>query len=289
MGNMPSGLQREKYAYLNGEILPFNRISINPYDLGLLRGYGVFDVMRTQNGKPFLLDEHWQRLQNSAKEINLKVPVKKEEYQEKLQKLLKLNGFLNNSYKKAIIRTVLTGGLSKDVFSPNNNETFLILIEDFKPLKKEIYQKGVALINCDFCRNLPKAKTTNYIEALKNYHKKIQHGAFEILYVKNDEILEASTSNIFLFKDNTLLTPKENILPGVTRGLVIKLAKKYFKVKEKRISKRELKKATEAFLTATNKDIVPVVKIGSQKIGNGRVDKNTKFLMKLFSEFLKKY
>lgn len=289
MGNMPSGMQREKYAYFNGEILPLDKIRINPYDLGFLRGYGVFDVMRTQNGKFFLLNEHWQRLQNSAKEINLKVPAKKEEYQKKLQKLLKLNGFLNNYHKKAIIRTVLTGGLSNDAFSPNHKETFLILVENFNPLNKKIYQNGVGLVSCDFCRSLPQAKTTNYIEALKNYNKKMRNGAFEILYIKNNEILEASTSNIFIFKDNTLSTPKKNVLPGVTRGLVIKLAKKYFKIEEKKISSQEFKKASEVFLTATNKDIVPVVRIDGQKIGNGRVGKNTKFLMKLFSDFLRKY
>lgn len=284
MGNMPSDMQGEKYAYFNGKILTLNKISIDPYDLGFIRGYGVFDVMRTQNGKPLLIDKHWHRFQNAAKTLNLKIPLNKNKYQEIVKKLLKLNNF-----PETLIRTILTGGISKDAFSLSGRETFLILTERFKPLDKEIYEKGVDAVTLNFCRELPKIKTTNYLEAIRCQNYKNRRKAFEIIYIKNNEVLEASTSNIFIFKKNILITPRDKILFGVTRNLVIKLAKNLFQIKERKISGKELFNASEIFLTATNKNIVPVVKINGKKINNGKVGKNTKILMVKLLEFLEKY
>src|SRR3989344_7931158 len=272
------------YSYFNGQIKTLDKIRISPYDLGFIRGYGVFDVMRTQNGKSLLLNEHWQRFQNSAKTLNLKIPLGKNEYQGFVKKLLKLNNF-----SETLIRTILTGGISKDAFSSSGRETFLILAERFKSLNKEIYEKGISAVTLNFCRELPEIKTTNYLEAIRCQNLKNRRKAFEIIYVKNGEVLEASTSNIFIFKKNVLITPKDKILFGITRNLIIKLAKNLFRIEERKISEKELFNASEVFLTATNKNIVPVVKIDDKKINNGKVGKNAKILMNKLSEFLKRY
>ena len=272
------------YSYFNGQIKTLDKIRISPYDLGFIRGYGVFDVMRTQNGRPLLLNEHWQRFQNSAKTLNLKIPLGKNEYQGFVKKLLKLNNF-----SETLIRTILTGGISKDAFSSSGRETFLILAERFKSLNKEIYEKGISAVTLNFCRELPEIKTTNYLEAIRCQNLKNRRKAFEIIYVKNGEALEASTSNIFIFKKNVLITPKDKILFGITRNLIIKLAKNLFRIEERKISEKELFNASEVFLTATNKNIVPVVKIDDKKINNGKVGKNAKILMNKLSEFLKRY
>ena len=272
------------YSYFNGQIKTLDKIRISPYDLGFIRGYGVFDVMRTQNGKSLLLNEHWQRFQNAAKTLNLKIPLGKNEYQGFVKKLLKLNNF-----SETLIRTILTGGISKDAFSSSGRETFLILAERFKSLNKEIYEKGISAVTLNFCRELPEIKTTNYLEAIRCQNLKNRRKAFEIIYVKNGEALEASTSNIFIFKKNVLITPKDKILFGITRNLIIKLAKNLFRIEERKISEKELFNASEVFLTATNKNIVPVVKIDDKKINNGKVGKNAKILMNKLSEFLKRY
>ena len=272
------------YSYFNGQIKTLDKIRISPYDLGFIRGYGVFDVMRTQNGKSLLLNEHWQRFQNAAKTLNLKIPLGKNEYQGFVKKLLKLNNF-----SETLIRTILTGGISKDAFSSSGRETFLILAERFKSLNKEIYEKGISAVTLNFCRELPEIKTTNYLEAIRCQNLKNRRKAFEIIYVKNGEALEASTSNIFIFKKNVLITSKDKILFGITRNLIIKLAKNLFRIEERKISEKELFNASEVFLTATNKNIVPVVKIDDKKINNGKVGKNAKILMNKLSEFLKRY
>lgn len=271
-------------CYFNGKICDLKDVKIGPYDIGLLRGYGVFDVMRAANGKPFLLEEHWKRLVNSAKELNLKIPANKKEFEDIIKKLLKLNGF-----KQSTIRTVLTGGESCDTFTPCGKENFFILVEKFQSLPAEVFVSGAWVMTLEFERHLPIAKITNYVEAIRNHRRKMKNKCLEIIYVKNGQALEASSSNFFIFKKGILITPKNKILFGTTRNLVIKLAKEKFKVEERNVSEKELRGADEVFLTATNKDVVPVVKIDGKKAGNGKVGKNTKIIMELFREYYKKY
>ncbi len=277
---------KKSACYFNGKITTTDKIGISPYDIGFLRGYGVFDVMCTQNGKAFLLDEHWKRFAASAKELNLKVPVKKDAYKKIVGKLLKKNGF-----SKSTIRTVLTGGQSHNGFShASGSETFLILIEPFKALPSEIFRHGASVMTLSYKRDYPRAKITNYVTAIKNQQLKEKSRHLEMIYLQGGQALEASTSNFFIVKNGRLITQKDGILLGITRNLAIRLAKKRgLPVKERSISEKELLTADEIFLTATNKDIVPVVKIDGQRVGDGQVGKNTKVMMQLFQDFAKKY
>jgi branched-chain amino acid aminotransferase len=275
----------KRSAYFRGKIVPLEKININPYDLGFLRGYGVFDVMKTVNNKPFLLDDHWQRFCDSAKELGLRVPISRHNYEKVIKKLLKLNG-----YRKSTIRTVLSGGCSPNGFDPAGKETFIIIIEEFSPLPEKIFQHGAKVITLEHLRDLPRAKVTNYIMAIKHLKKKLEEKAIEILYTCEGHGLEASTSNFFIVKNGIIITPLVDILFGVTRKVVIKIAKKTgFKVLERKVKIQEVYAADEVFLTATNKDIVPIVKVNNKKIGNGKVGKVTKFLMEELANFLKKY
>lgn len=274
-----------KYAYFNGKITELKNVKIDPYDLGFLRAYGVFDVMRTQNGKPFLLDEHWKRFQNSAKELNLIIPMDRNKYNAIINKLVKLNNF-----NESTIRTILAGGVSENGFAYCAQETFIILIEKFQALAPEVFENGAAVITVEHARHIPRAKVCNYVEAIRNQQRKLKKGALEIIYVKNKRALEASTSNFFVVKDGKIITTKDGILLGTIRNLVVRLAKKWgYEVQERDIQEEELYAADEVFLTATNKDIVPVVKVGGKKIGNGKVGKVTQELMKIFAEFAKAY
>jgi branched-chain amino acid aminotransferase len=274
-----------KIIFQNGQYLPLKKARILPYDLGFLRGYGVFDFMVTANGKPFMPDDHWKRLELSAKELGLFIPVKKEDYHKIMSKLLKLN-----KGKEYVIRTVLSGGLSPDGFTPSGKETFLILIEKRKRLPSNLYEKGASIITLEHQRDCPQAKINNYVVAIKNEREKKKRGALEILYTSKGKISEATTSNIFMVEKGKIITPKDKILFGITRKVVIKIALKYgYHVAERDVSLKEFLKADEAFLTASNKGIVPVVKVNGRKIGNGKVGKHTKVLMEEFAKFINKY
>ncbi|OGI17831.1 MAG: hypothetical protein A3J63_03485 [Candidatus Moranbacteria bacterium RIFCSPHIGHO2_02_FULL_40_12b] len=274
----------KNYCYFNGKITTLEKIKISPYDLGVLRGYGVFDVMRAQNGKPFLFDEHWKRFVNSADELNLKIPINKKKYKILVELLLKKNHF-----KESIIRTVMTGGISENgfLYSPKK-ETFYIIIEKFQPLPEEIFKNGAAVMTVEYERHIPHAKITNYVMAIKNQEVRIKNNALEIIYVKDGKALEASTSNFFIVKEGKIITPKEKILLGTTRNLSLKIAQKAgYKVQEREVKTEEIYSADEMFLTATNKDIVPVVKVDGKRIGTGKVGKITEVLMSDFGDFVK--
>lgn len=271
-------------CYFNGKICNLKDVKISPYDIGMLRGYGVFDVMCTANGKPFLFEEHFARLEKFAKAIKLRLPFSKKEFANILQKLLKINGF-----KKSTIRTVLTGGESANAYLPGKKPTCYIIIEKFDSLPKEAFDNGVGVVTLEFGRQFPEVKITNYLQAIRNQDLKNRKKALEITYIKNGKVLENSTSNIFIFKKDVLVTAKEGVLKGTTRNLVLKLAKKKFKVEEREVVEKEFRQASEVFLTGANKDVVPVVKIDGKKVGDGKVGKNTKIVMELFREYYEKY
>jgi len=276
----------KKYCYLNGKIISENEAKISLKDIAILRGYGVFEFLRTYNSKPFLLKEHFTRLRKSAKNLNLQLPISQKELFKQIKKLL-----LKNKFKESAIKLVLTGGQIIDsggMEYDKNSPTFFILVDKLQELPKSFYQKGVKLITYEHLREIPGAKTINYITAIKLQNLCKRKKAFDILYTQNGFLLETTTSNFFIFKKDKLLTPKKNILIGLTRNFVIKLAKNKFKVEERDIDLKELERAEETFIASTTKEILPVVKIDNKIIGNGRVGKKTKYLMDLVHQYTQK-
>ena len=258
------------------------KVAIN--DLAVLRGYGVFDFLKTVNGKPFLWREHWTRFLNSAKLLNLKVPVGESEAKKIIGELLK-----KNHYADASIRLLLTGGPTADGISIIR-PVFSILIEDVYNYPKKFFQHGARVITHEYLRLMPCAKTTNYITAVRLQKDKHKAKAVEILYTHQGRVLECATSNFFIVKNKKIITPKVDILYGTTRNVVMTLAKwAGYQVEEREMKVGELRTADEAFLTATNKDIMPIVAVDDRKINNGKVGPITRKLQNLFAEFVAKY
>jgi branched-chain amino acid aminotransferase len=274
-----------KYYFLNDKIVPSGKALISIEDIGILRGYSVFDFLRTYNGKPFLLKEHLKRLRNSARLLSLSLPLPDEKIEKIIKDLLK-----KNKMKDVQVRILLTGGKVIDGmgFDPRH-PTFAILIEELKLPQEELYRKGAKLITNIHFRHAHSAKTTNYINAIALTKERKKKNAIEVLYIYNDNVLECSTSNFFMFKKNTLITPKNNILPGTTRKFLLTLIAKDFHVKERDIHFQELQKADEAFITATNKEVLPIVQIDTLTIGTGKVGENTKKIMKKFADSVRNF
>ncbi|MEA3323049.1 MAG: aminotransferase class IV [Patescibacteria group bacterium] len=278
----------KKYCYINEKIVEEKNACISPHDLGILRGYGVFDFMcTTKDNKPFLLHDHWMRLKRSAAALGMNVPISKEKYEKIISKLI-----AKNSYKDPAIRTVLTAGISENGITLPEKPTFYILIHDITKLlpSKQLYKNGGKLITHDFFRDNHASKTTNYIEAIKNQKEKSRRGAIEILYTNKNKVLECTTSNIFIVKNEKLITPADGILPGITRKLIIKLAKKNnLKIQEKTISKKQLFNSDEIFITGSAKHILPIIKVDSQKINDEKPGTITQQISKLYFDYLNNY
>ncbi len=265
------------YCYLNGKILKLKDAKISPMDLGFSRGYAVTEVLRADNGNIFLFDEHYTRLMKAVKSLRLNLKESKSEIKKIMETLI-----IKNKIKDAKLRMVLSAGIGKTDLDLGSGQTLFILAEKAPFYPKEYYTKGIKLITINFKRNLNDVKSVDYIEAIRSRKAMFKSGANEILYITNDKVLECSTSNIFMFKKGVLVTPDKGVLYGITRGLVLKVAKKVFRVEEREVSYGELLKADEVFITATSKEIIPIAKIDSNIIANGKVGDNTKKLMDLF-------
>ncbi len=276
-------MKKINFCFLNGKIIKENEAKFGIFDIGIQRGYGIFEVLRTYNKTPFLLEEHIQRLFTSAKKINLKIPYSKNKISQEIHKLLKIN----KENKDSLIKIIVTGGESQDGLSPGKKPTFLLTTRKLKEPNKNLYTQGVRVLTLKYQRDLPSVKTLNYIELVKSWKTLKKKKAFTLLYIKNKKVLEGATSNIFLFRKNKLLTPKSGILRGITRNLVLRLAKKNFSVEEKDIKLNELITADEVFLTGTTIGILPVVKIDNKTIAEGKPGKNTLKLIKIFNQYTK--
>ena len=271
-----------KVFFLNGKFVPENNAKIEVDNLGLLRGYGVFDYARTYNRIPFCLDKHISRLFRSAKKINLKIPFKPEEIKKIVLRLIKLNKNMGDLG----LRIVAAGGKTVDGRTSEKVNFFIIVSSPHRP-SEIFYKKGIKLATIDYLRQFPEIKSLNYTLACANWKKITRQGAQEILYLSKGKVFECSTSNFFIVKNKIIKTQKNQILKGVTKEIALNLAKKSgLRVQEKELGLKETLAADEAFITATDKEILPVTKINNHKIGNGKVGEITKKLMEMFKRYV---
>lgn len=255
----------ELICYVNGKFRPLSEATISARDLAVLRGYGVFDFLRTYHGRPFKLRQHLLRLERSAQAIYLDLPYPIEEIEAIVYETLQ-----RNNLPEANIRIIVTGGPAVDSITPASNSGLLVLVTPVHTYPAAYYEQGVKVITVEIDRYLPQAKTINYIPAIMALKQAKAAGAVEALYVNQaGHILEGTTTNFFIFQGRQLITPQEDILPGVTRDVVLSLAQDQFKIVERTITLADLSQADEAFITASNKELMPVHHVNDVTIGNG--------------------
>ena len=274
--------------YINGQIVPQEDAKISVFDHGLLYGDGVFEGIRAYNGKIFTLDEHLDRLYDSATAISLKIPITKAEMAEAIKQTMKANN-LTDSY----IRLVVTRGVGKLGLDPNKCATpqIIIITDTIELYSKALYEKGLDIVTVTTIRNHfsaldPKIKSLNYLNNILAKIESIQAGAGEALMLNKDGyVAECAGDNMFIFKNNILRTPPSSagILVGITRNVVMKLATAMgIQVKEELMTRYDLYIADECFLTGTAAEIIPVVKIDGRTIGTGKPGKITLDLLKRY-------
>lgn len=272
--------------YINGEFVEEQQARISVNDLSVLRGFGVFDFLRTYNGTPFHLDDHLLRLERSAKLINLRLPHSTAQIREIILETLS-----RNSNKESNIRIVLTGGSSVDGITPGASPQLLVMISTVTNPPGQWYTEGAKIITCHVERFMPGAKSINYIPAILCQAEARSQKGIEALYVDKDGyLLEGTTSNIFGLIDNTLVTPPcDRVLPGITRQVTLELAKNEYSIEERRLHKDEIRLLDEAFITSSVKEIVPIVAIDAVKLNNEKVGSRTKNIMELFRGYTAAY
>jgi branched-chain amino acid aminotransferase len=268
--------------YVGGNWVHPDEASIPLNDVAVLRGYSVFESLRTYDRRPFRLQEHLDRLYRSAALIDLEIPYSREEIAAAVQATVE-----RNAYRHASLRILITGGSSEDGMLPSGPGLLAVLIAPLPERDLERFSAGLRLITTRLQREDPEAKTTNYIAAVRALKEAARRGADDALFVDaQGHVLEATRSNFFVFRGDTLVTPREGILPGVTRNVVLALARRRFPVEERPILLSELAQVEEAFLTASSREIMPVVQIDELLIGAGRAGPRTTELERLFIQLV---
>ncbi len=271
------------FHFINNEIFPEAEANILTSDLSILRGFGVFDYLRTYNRKPFLLNSYLNRFFNSASIAGLKVPFHAQKIESIIDELISLN-----DYEECGIRLVLTGGYSNDGYklaSPN----FIIRTEKFSVPGEKVFRDGVNIISFEHQREFPEAKLLNYSASMIFNLRNVEKAAKEILYFHHGKITEASRSNFFIIQGNRLITARDQILKGITRQTVLSLVPKDLIVEESQFPIQQLSFVDESFITSTTKGILPVIKVDNTVIGNGKVGEKTLMLMKRYEKFVKSF
>ena len=282
------------FCYLNGKIIKEEEAVVSIFDIGLLRGFGIYEAMSSFGNNIFRLEDHMKRFRASAEFLNITIPHNDLEIEKIILELLYKNGFSETNKdrksKRANIKFILTGGLAINGIDFNpNTPTFYIFTEEWKKIDQKYYDDGCTVILHEHFREYSQFKTINYISAVPLQKKMKNLGALETLYTHKGQILECATSNFFIVAGGKCITPKDNILQGITRKVAIELAgKNGMTVEERNISLQEVYASDECFLTSSFKDIVPVVCVGDRAIANGRVGEISKKMVKLFEENLVK-
>jgi len=269
--------------YFNGHFHPADQAVLRLHDLGLLRGYGVFDFFLVEAGKPIFYPDYEARFFNSARKLGLQMPRSPSELKEAIRDLLARNG-----ESHAAIRLLLTGGYSPDGYRPGP-PNLAILQHPHVPYPREKCERGIGLQLQAYRRQLPEIKTTNYLNGIRLLPRLRAAGDLEPLYHDHGYLRETVRSNFWLVDEQgVLVTPQKGILKGVTRARILELARPDLPVRERAVRVGELHGAQEAFITGTSKRVMPVVRIDGRPIGNGRPGPITRQLMERFAKLKEK-
>jgi len=273
-------------VFLNDNVIDFDQAHLSVAESGFLYGAGLFETMRSRNGIVFRLQDHLDRLFQSAGVLSIVHSYEKPYVSDAIGKLLQAN-----ELSEARLRLNLTNGPLTES-EGQRKPTLLITATEFRPYPAEYYKNGVLVILCPFRQNATDPtcghKTTCYYPRLLALNLARQKAAVEALWFTTDNRLaEGCVSNIFLVKNSVLYTPpvETPVLPGIARRTVRQLAQQQsIELVEKDLYIADLLDADEVFLTNVIMEVLPVIQVERHPVGDGKVGPVT---MKIRESFLR--
>ncbi|MRG87279.1 branched-chain-amino-acid transaminase [Salinibacillus xinjiangensis] len=277
-----------QWIYLSGEYVKKEDAVVSVYDHGFLYGDGVFEGIRAYSGNIFKLDDHLNRLYESAQSIMLDIPYAKEDFEQII-----VNTIRKNNLEDAYIRVVVSRGAGNLGLDPTlcKEPRVIVIAEALALYPKELYEQGLKLASVASRRNRPdvlppQVKSLNYLNNILVKLESKQAGADEALML-NDQgyVAECSGDNIFIVKNGTIFTPPVYLgaLEGITRNAIIDLANENgYELKEQPFTRHDVYTADEVFLTGTAAEVIPVVEVDRRSINNGQIGDITKHLLAEF-------
>jgi branched-chain amino acid aminotransferase len=276
---------------MNGKLVDKKDAMVSVFDHGLLYGDGVFEGIRTYNGRVFLLDEHIDRLYDSAKAIDLNIQMSKRQMVNAVVKTCAANKITNGYIRLVVTRGVGTLGLNPYLCK---KPQVIIIAANIQLYPAELYELGLKLVTVGTLRNSPEAvnpriKSLNYLNNVLAKVEALNAGVMEAIMLNNQGyVAEATGDNVFALRRNRLVTPPPwcGALEGVTRNKCMELAREMgLEVVEDVISRYDLYTADEVFLTGTAAEIIAVIEVDKRQIGDGKPGATTRKLEAAFREF----
>lgn len=261
---------RANTVFLNHNFIAEAQASLLVTDLSIQRGYGIFDFFKTINGKPVFLDDHLTRFYNSAKKMHLHISQTPEELKDIITELMQRNNLPDSG-----IKMTLTGGYSADAYTLPATQN-LIITQTALTLPKGLQSDGITLITYPYQRQFSEMKTLDYAMAIWLQPLIKENNADDVLYQYDGFVKETPRANFFIVTtDGEVVTAKNNVLSGVISKNILNLKDTGFQLTARDFSLEELYNASEAFITSTTKNILPVLKVDGKAIGDGKAGKIT--------------
>lgn len=281
-------------TYVNGAFVPKEEAVVSVFDHGLLYGDGVFEGIRAYNGRVFRLEEHLERLYDSARTIMLEIPLTRDEMRETILETLRRNGL-----RDAYIRPLVSRGVGDLGLDPRKcaRASVIIIVDSIQLYPTDAYLKGLRTITATTRKVRPdmlnlRVKSLNYLNNILARIEANQAGVDEAIMLSGDGyVCECSADNIFVVHDGQIWTPPPylGILAGVTRGAVLDLARDLeIPAVERVFTLHDVYAADECFLTGTGAEVGPVVEVDGRAIGDGQPGSITGRLMETFHTLVRR-
>jgi len=276
----------EAIVYLNGEYLPLSEARVPVLDRGFIFGDGIYEVIPAYSNSLFRLDEHLQRLQNSLTAVRIDNPYSELQWKQLLNKLLEHNPGQDSS-----IYLQVTRGVAKrdHAFPAGVKPTVFAMASPLVVTDETAFNRGVAAITLDDIRwQYCNIKAITLLANILLRQTAIDEGAAEAILIRDGEVTEGAASNVFIVIDGVIKTPPKgpHLLPGITRDLIVELANENgLPIQEVNFSGAELRAAQEIWLSSSTKEILPVVSLNEDGVGDGKPGALTRRMFGIFQDY----
>jgi branched-chain amino acid aminotransferase len=276
---------------VNGRVFDQDHAVISIFDHGFLYGEGIYETLRTYNGRPFLFDRHMRRLRNSAAMLALPVPMSDAGIAARFRDTIDQARLEPD--QEAYIRLLITRGIGDLTYDPaaTPRPSVVVIVKPHEDLPADVLKRGVSAVLVPIVRNHPDSvspliKSNNLLNSALAMQEAVRRGAFEgIMRNYRGELAECSTSNIFIVKNGIAATPplETGLLPGIIREFLFEVGRDVgIEVREQVLRDDDLFGADEAFLTSTTREVVPIVRVDDRAIGSGTPGRVTMRLLEGF-------
>jgi len=272
---IPLMITNVREVYLNGEYMPVDKACISPFDRGFIFGDGVYEVIPVYGGRMFRLPQHLKRLEQSLAAVRLTNPYDADRWETVLEQLMRRNG-ASPEGDQSIYLQITRGVAARDhAFPLNATPTVFAYAQPLAPPSADTLAKGVAAVTLTDIRwQRCDIKATALLANAIARSEAAAQGAVESILIRDGVLTEGAASNIFVVTNGELATPPKGpfILPGITRDLIVELAKaNNIKHAERTIRENELRSANEIWMTSSTKEIVPITKLDGKTVGSGQL------------------